>query len=63
LVLSVVIYKCRHVGEYPDSEEDELEMLDASPDGKQEEYDGTYHPKSMRERYESKSQPSDQAFI
>lgn len=62
VIISVVVYKCRHVGEYTDSEEDELEMLDA-PEKDAPDYAGGYHPRSSSERYQTKSQPSGQAFI
>lgn len=64
MIISVVVYKCRHVGAYTESEEDELEMFDTSNgDRGEEDFDGQYHPRSSSERYQTKAQPSDQAFI
>ena len=63
IIISVVVYKCRNVGAYPESEEDEIEMLDTGNDDKDGDYAGVYHPRSSSERYQTKSQPSEQAFI
>lgn len=64
VIISIVVYKCRHVGEYTDSEEDELEMLDVRDgEGDRDDFDGSYHPKSSSERYQTKQQASGQAFI
>ena len=63
VIISVVVYKCRHVGAYPDSEEDELEMLDTSDNDKNDDYEDGYRPRSTSERYQTKVPPSEQAFI
>jgi len=62
-MVSIVVYKCRHVGVYQESEEDEMEMLDQS--GAHEETE-VYKPRSTREKqYDSMqtTEPAGQAFI
>lgn len=64
MVISVVVYKCRNVGAYPESEEDDedaQEMLDVSE--YQQEVVNDFMPKSSSEKYQSKTHPADQAFI
>lgn len=58
-IISVVAYKCRNTGDYPESEEDEnIELFEASGrDG----YDDDYNPKSSSEKYGR--QHSEQAFM